>query len=45
MKLGRKDVLVKSHKLTLSFFDLATRGPSYLVPKVEKWAFLLFFGI
>ena len=43
MKLGRKDVLVKPHKMTLSFFDLATIRPSNLAPKVEKWAFLRIF--
>ena len=30
--------------MALSFFDLATRGPSYNMQKAEKWAFWLFSG-
>ena len=43
MKLGRKDVFVKPDKMTLLFFDLTTRGPSYLAPKVKKWTFFAVF--
>ena len=45
MKFGGKGLWAKLHRMALLFFDLATRGLSYKVQKVKKWAFWPFWGI